>query len=194
MTNTRFSRGELILIAAITLAFAALSALGLRAYLDRDNRWVRIVSPTDAKAVETVAVSRLLQPYVRTDQGTYYFCSGTTWRDTCEPIDEARLPATAVPPRWRTCAPDLPQLPRTPGEVVHSLDFARCQEARTYARIIILTDGSIWRWQRSFSWVNGFAFASGVFWSLVLGILVGIGAVRVRRYLNSPIPGEKKSR
>ncbi len=192
MKNTRFTRGELILIAGITLVFAALSALGLRAYLNRDNRWVRIVSPTEARAVETVAVSRLLQPYVRTDQGTYFFCSGATWRDTCEPIDETRLPATAVPPRWRTCEPDLPQLPPTPGEVVHSLDFARCQEARTYARLIILADGSIWRWQRSFSWVNGFAFASGVFWSLVLGVLVGIGAVRVQRYLNSPIPGEKK--
>jgi hypothetical protein len=192
MKNTRFNRGELILIAGITLVFAALSALGLRAYLERDNRWVHVVSPTEARAVETVAVSRLLQPYVRTDQGTYFFCSGTTWRDTCEPIDEARLPAAAVPPRWQMCEPDLPELPAPPGEVVHSLDFARCQEARTYARLIILADGSIWRWQRSFSWVNGFAFASGVFWSLVLGMLVGIGAVRVQRYLNSPIPGEKQ--
>lgn len=193
MKSTRFSRGEFILIAAITLAFAALSALGLRAYLERDNRWVRIVSPTDAKAVETVAVSRLLQPYVRTDQGTYYFCSGTTWRDTCAPVDETRLPATAVPPRWQTCAPDLPQLPEPPGEIVHSLDFARCQEARIYARIIILTDGSIWRWQRSFSWVNGFAFASGVFWSLVIGGLIGVGVVLLRRYLKTPVPGAKKA-
>jgi hypothetical protein len=34
MKNTRFNRGELILIAGITLVFAALSALGLRAYLE----------------------------------------------------------------------------------------------------------------------------------------------------------------
>lgn len=192
MKNTRFTRGELILIAAVTLAFAALSALGLRAYLERDNRWVRIVSPSEARAMEIVAVSRLLQPYVRTDRGTYYFCSGTTWRDTCEFIDAARLPATAVPPRWQTCEPKLPQLPPTPGEVVHSMDFARCQEARIYARIIILADGSIWRWQRSFSWVNGFAFAAGVFWSLVIGGLIGVGVVLLRRYLKTPVPGEKK--
>ena len=53
---------------------------------------------------------------------------------------------------------------------------------------MILADGTIWRWQRTFSWVNGFAFASGLFWSVVLGILIGIALVRVRRYLSTPIP------
>ncbi len=192
MKSTRFSRGELILLAAIALGFAALSTLGLWAYLERDNRWVRIVSPTDARAVEIVAVSRLLQPYVRTDQGTYYFCSGVTWHDACERIDTTRLPTTAIPPRWRTCEPALPRLPAPPGEVIHSLDFARCQEARTYARIIVLADGTIWRWQRSFSWVREFAFAVGVFWSLVIGALIGFGVVGLRRYLRAPLPGEKK--
>ena len=117
MDQARFSRVELITIAVVTLVFAALCALGLRAYLNRDNRWVHIVSPTNEKAVEIVAVTRLLQPYVRTEQGNFYRCSGSTWRDTCEVVAAERLPANPIPGRWLTCQPEIPALPPLSGAV-----------------------------------------------------------------------------
>jgi hypothetical protein len=54
-----------------------------------------------------------------------------------------------------------------------------------------LSDGTIWKWQRNFSWVPGFALGSIIVASLLLGVLLGITAVRVRRYLRSPIPQVK---
>lgn len=191
MSNTRFSKGELAAILAITLCVTVLAALALRAYLDRDNRWDQIASPANEKAVEIVAVTRLLQPYVRTEQGNVYRCNGNTWRDTCEIVES--LPWPLIPPRWETCVPDIPALPPLSGEVVHSLDFAHCEEARTYARLVILDDGTIWRWQRTFSWVNGFAFASGLAATALLAFGAAVGLVYLRRYLNTPIPEAPKT-
>jgi hypothetical protein len=189
------TRGELIFVTVFTLVFAALCTFGMYSYVNRDNRWVAVVSPTQEKAVEIVAVSRLLQPYVRTEAGNVYFCSGSDWNDTCRQVTKAEMPMLAIPGRWQTCKPVFPQLPALPGEPVNTLDVGQCQEGRTYARLVVLGDGTIWKWQRNFSWVNGFATGSIAVASLLLGLLLGSAVVRVRRYLNSPIPqvqGEPK--
>ncbi len=191
MKKTPFTRGEILTIVLVTLAFTALCGAAMNAYLNRDNRWFRIISPTDEKAVEIVAVTRLLQPYVRTESGNLFFCSGGTWRDKCEQVTAAEIPVNKVPPRWLTCAPELPQLPPLPGGIAHSLAVGQCQESKTYAKLVILDDGSIWKWQRSFSWVNGFALASIIGYGLVLGAIGGFVFVRVRRYLRSPVPQPK---
>ena len=73
MKKTPYSRVEVLILLAVTLIVAVLAALGMRAYQNRDNRWIRIVSPTGEKAVEIMAVTRLLQPYVRTQEGNFYF-------------------------------------------------------------------------------------------------------------------------
>lgn len=191
MTKTPFTRGEILTIALIALAFTALCGVAMNAYLNRDNRWVRIVSPADEKAVEIVAVTRLLQPYVRTAPGNLFFCSGSTWRDKCEQVTAAEVPVNKVPERWLSCAPELPPLPPLPGNIAHSLEVGQCQEAKTYAKLVILDDGSVWKWQRTFSWVSGFALGSVLTYAVMLGALGGYVFVRVRRYLRSPVPQSK---
>ena len=188
MQKTGLTRLELIIVVVVTLVFSALCTLGMIAYLNRDNRWVPIVYPTQEKAVEIVAVSRLLQPYVRTEAGNLYFCSGSTWQDACRPITKAELPVIAIPGRWQTCKPVFPALPALPGQAATTLDVGQCQEGRTYARLVILQDGSIWKWQRNFSWVAGFALGSILVASLILGALIGFAIVLIRRYLRTPVP------
>ncbi len=100
MKKTSLTRGEILTIALIALVFTALCGVAMNAYLNRDNRWFRIVSPTDEQAVEIMAVTRLLQPYVRTASGNLFFCSGGTWRDTCEQVTARALavvPAGSAP-------------------------------------------------------------------------------------------------
>lgn len=192
MKKTGLTRAELAIVILVTFIITALCTAGMVAYVNRDNRWVPIVFPTQDKAVEIVAVSRLLQPYVRTNQGAYYFCSGNTWQDACREITKSDLPINPIPGRWQTCKPVFPALPALPGEAVNTLDVGQCQEGRTYARLAILSDGSIWKWQRNFSWVNGFAVASIFAASLIVGVVLSLAIVRVRRYLQTPLPGAKK--
>jgi hypothetical protein len=188
MQKTGFTRAERIILVVVTLVFALLLTLGMAAYLNRDNRWFPIVYPTQEKAVEIVAVTRLLQPYVRTDAGNFYFCSGGSWQDACRPVARAELPVNPIPGRWQTCKPVFPALPALPGEPVKTLDVGQCQEGRTYARLVVLADGTIWKWQRNFSWVAGFALGSVAVASLSVGALIGLVIVLVRRYLRSPVP------
>jgi hypothetical protein len=188
MNKTGFTRAELIIILVVTLVFTALCTAGMAAYVNRDNRWFPVVHPTQEKAVEIVAVTRLLQPYVRTAGGNLYFCSGSSWQDACRPVTQADLPVNRIPGRWQTCKPVFPRLPALPGEPVNTLDVGQCQEGRTYARLVVLGDGTIWKWQRNFSWVNGFALSSIAVASLFLGFLIGLAIVLVRRYLRTPIP------
>ena len=188
MKKTGFTRAELVIVVVVTLAVTALCTLGMYRYLNRDNAWVPIVYPAQEKAVEIVAVSRLLQPYVRTESGSIYFCSGSTWQDTCKPISKADLPVIPIPGRWQTCQPAFPALPALPGQAVTTLDVGQCQEGRTYARLVILDDGTIWKWQRNFSWVAGFALGSVAVASLIAGALIGTVTVLVRRYLQAPAP------
>lgn len=188
MKKTPYSRVEVLMLLAVTLIVAALAALGMRAYQNRDNRWVRIVSPTGEKAVEIMAVTRLLQPYVRTQEGAFYFCTGSAWNDTCTQVDAAQLPVNKVPVRWLSCQPELPPLPPLPGAIVHTLEVAQCQEGRTYSKLVILDDGTIWQWKRTFSWVSGFALGSVIVYGILFGVLLGILAVHLRRAFRAPIP------
>jgi len=188
MKKVPYSRAEVLILLLVTLVVTALAALGMRAYQNRDNRWVRIVSPSGEKAVEIVVVTRLLQPYVRTEQGGFYFCTGSAWNDTCRQVDVTRVPSNPVPARWLSCPPELPRLPALPGEVVHALEVGQCQEGRTYSKLVILDDGSIWQWKRTFSWVNGFALGSVIAYGILFGALLGVAVVYVRRGLLKPIP------
>lgn len=188
MKKTGLTRTELIIVVVVTLVITALGALGMSAYNNRDNRWVQIVHPTQDKAVEIVAISRLLQPYVRTASGSLYFCSGNSWQDACTAITKADLPMIPIPGRWQTCKPVFPALPALPGQPVNTLDVGQCQEGRTYARLAVLEDGTIWRWQRNFSWVNGFALASITVASFFVGLILALAIVWLRRYLSSPVP------
>jgi len=188
MKKVPYSRAEVLILLLVTLVVTALAALGMRAYQNRDNRWVRIVSPSGEKAVEIVAVTRLLQPYVRTQEGNIHFCTGSAWNDTCNRVDAAQVPVNRVPARWLSCPPELPTLPPLPGEVVHALEVGQCQEGRTYSKLVILDDGSIWQWKRTFSWVNGFALGSVIAYGILFGALLGVAVVYVRRGLLKPIP------
>jgi hypothetical protein len=183
------TRTELIITGVTTLVVAAIFTFGMYRYVNRDNRWTPIVAPKNEKTVEIVAVTRLLQPYVKTDAGNYYFCSGGDWDDSCRPVQIAELPVNKIPGRWQTCAPAIPAgLPPLRAEPVNTLDLGQCQEGRTYARLVVLSDGSIWKWQRNFSWVNEFALVSVILWGVLLGALLGLAIVWARRYLSSPEP------
>ncbi len=188
MKKTGLTRGEVLLVVIVTLIVTALGTIGMLAYNNRDNHWVPLVYPAQDKAVQIVAISRLLQPYVRTEAGNLYFCSGNTWQDACKPITQADVPVNPIPGRWQTCKPVFPRLPALPGQPVNTLDVGQCQEGRTYARLVIMEDGTIWKWQRNFSWVNGFALASIAVASLFLGLLIGLAIVWLRRYLRTPVP------
>lgn len=191
MNQAGLTRAERTFVVVFMLLFAALCTFGMIRYVNRDNVWTPIVHPTQERAVEIVAISRLLQPYVRTEQGNLYFCSGSTWQDSCRPITPAELPINLIPGRWQTCKPVFPTLPALPGQPVATLDVGQCQEGRTYARLVILSDGTIWKWARNFSWVPGFATGSIAVASLLVGWLLSLTIVRVRRYLRSPVPEVK---
>ena len=191
MKKTSLTRGEILTIALIALVFTALCGVAMNAYLNRDNRWFRIVSPTDEQAVEIMAVTRLLQPYVRTASGNLFFCSGGTWRDKCEQVTASEVPVNKVPERWLSCPRICPRCRPARKTFAHSLSVGQCQEAKTYARL------SSWKtldleWQRTISWVNKFSLGSVLTYALMFGILGGYAFVRVRRYLRSPVPQPKR--
>ena len=189
MKKPALARSEIIIVLVTALVVTASGAFAMYRYVNRDNRWTPIVAPKGEKATEIVSVTRLLQPYVRTEAGNYYFCSGGAWDDSCRPTKTADLPVNKIPGRWQTCAPAIPaRLPPLRAPVVNALDLGQCQEGRTYARLAVLADGSIWKWQRNYSWVNGFALASMVVWAALLGSLLGLAIVWARRYLRSPVP------
>jgi hypothetical protein len=192
------SRSEAAIVVGAMLIVTAALTLAMLLYVNRDNRWVRINSPANDKAVEIVAITRLLQPYVLTEGGNYYFCSGGEWDQPCRPVRADGVPTCRIPGRWQTCEPVFPALPPLPGETVNTLDVGQCQEGRTYARLALLADGSIWKWQRTFSWVPRVAVLSTFLWGLVLGALAGLGIVWAHRYLSAPVApasgGRKPSR
>jgi len=129
-----------------------------------------------------------MMPYVKTSQGNLYFCSGSSWRDSCQPITAAELPTTKVHPRWLTCPPPFPETPPLPGPVVDAIEAGQCAEARTYSKVILLSDGSLWLWRRTFSWVEPFTVGTAALLGLVLGWALGGFIIRTRRYLRSPLP------
>lgn len=189
MKKPALAPSELIIVVASALVVGAVLTFLMLRYVNRDNRWTPIVAPKGEKTVEIVAVTRLLQPYVKTETGAYYFCSGSEWDDSCRPTQIADLPVYRIPGRWQTCAPAIPaRLPPLRAEPVNTLDVGQCQEGRTYARLVVLSDGSIWKWQRNFSWVNRFAVGSVAVWGVVLGALAGLAIVWARRYLRQPAP------
>jgi hypothetical protein len=177
------SRGEVLIIAFMGLAVALLCALGMSWYLNRDNRWVRIVSPPNKPLTEILAVDRVLRAYVKTRQGELYLCGGTTWRDSCRAVASEELPKVKVPVQWTGCTSAFPQLPAPPGAVIDSLEVGRCLEASTYSKLIILDDGSLWQWYRVFSWANPFAFVTTVILGLGIGLAGGKVIVKLRRYM-----------
>ena len=80
------SRRETLFILAAGVVGALLAALVMTWYLNRDNRWFRLVSPPGETPAQIVALDRKLSPYVRTQQGNLYLCSGHTWRDACHTV------------------------------------------------------------------------------------------------------------
>ena len=186
MNKTGLTRGELIFVVIVTLVFAGLCTFGMAAYLNRDNRWFRLVSPPGETPAQIVALDRKLSPYVRTQQGNLYLCSGHTWRDACRPVTTEELPRTELHPQWNTCGKELPPVPAAPGTVVDSVEAGRCFEASTFSKVVILADGSLWQWQRTISWVNPFVWATGTVLGLVIGLIAGAFLVKLRRALRDP--------
>jgi hypothetical protein len=180
------SRRETLFIIAAGVIGALLAALAMTWYLNRDNRWFRLVSPPDETPVQIVALDRKLSPYVRTQQGNIYLCSGHTWRDACRPVQADELPPTELHPQWNTCGKELPPLPVLPGTVVDSVEAGRCFEASTFSKVVILDDGSLWQWRRTFSWVNPFVWVTGVILGLGIGLIAGVFLVKLRRALRDP--------
>lgn len=182
-TPTPYTRNEKLTIFFIALAGTLLSALALAWYFNRDNRWIRLVSPPNEKAVQILALDRALNAYVKTSQGNIYLCGGNTWRDTCRKVPASDVPIIKVPGLWLTCSGDFPPLPPAPGAVVDEIAVGRCTGANVYSKLIVLSDGSLWQWRRTFSWVNPFAMITGIALGLGLSTTAGIGVIRLRRYL-----------
>lgn len=174
---------DLIILALAALAGAALLTLVMVWNLNRDNRWVRIVSPTDEKAVELVALNRVLDPFVKTESGNIYFCSGGDWHDSCVQVTPGEVPVTKVHLQWLTCGDTFPDIPAPPGAVVDAIAVGRCAEAATYAKVVILDDGTIWQWRRTFSWVRPFALGTSVILGLLLGFFGGKFILKLARAL-----------
>ena len=182
-------RTDFLITALITLVIGGLCTLGINRYLTADHRWFQIVSPASERITDILAVNRLLRVYVRTEQGNLYLCGGRTWRDACEPVKETQVPAHPLPARWQTCTSGFPEPPLLAGEVVDSIQMGQCFEGKTYAQIRVLSDGTMWQWQRTYSWVNTFALLSGALASLSIGAAIGWVVPRTRRYLREPVGG-----
>lgn len=182
-----FSRNEIFFIAASTILAVILSALFMRWYQGRDDRWFRVAAPAGESATQILAVDRVLRAYVATREGNLFLC-GDGWTDACRPLSSSELPVVRVPERWRTCGSEFPDLPAPPGPVVDSIQVGRCSEARTYGMIVLLDDGTIWQWRQTYSWVYSFAFGTCLIIGLLAGVAAGIVIVRMRRYLVEPAP------
>ncbi len=157
-------------------------------YHNNTHRWVKLVSPPGEAVTEIVAVNRAVLPYVKTDQGNLYFCSGGSWRDRCTPITEAELPRTKLHPKWLTCPPPFPETPPLSGEVVDAIEAGQCTEARSYSKVVLLRDGSLWLWRRTYSWVAPFTIWTASMLGLGLGWGLGVLIINTRRYLRTPMP------
>lgn len=193
MKRSALSRPEVLVIVLAAALIGLAGTLAVNAYLTRDHAWFQVVSPSGEKAVQILAMNRLMRVYVKTDQDNFYLCGGRTWRDTCQLVRAADVPVVKTPGRWSNCSGPFPETPPLPGAAVDSLEAGQCFEGRTYTRIVILSDGTMWQWVRTYSWVNGFALATGAGISLVLGVLTGWLAVWLRRYLSDPVvaPGPR---
>ena len=180
------SRRETLFILAAGVVGALLAALVMTWYLNRDNRWFRLVSPPGETPAQIIALDRKLSPYVRTQQGNLFLCSGHTWRDACRAVTAAELPLTELHPQWNTCGRELPPLPAAPGVVVDAIEAGRCYEASTFSKVVILDDGSLWQWRRTYSWVNPFVWVTGTILGLGLGLAAGLFLVKLNRALRDP--------
>ena len=80
----------------------------------------------------------------------------------------------------------LPPLPAAPGVIVDAVEAGRCFEASTFSKVIILDDGSLWQWRRTFSWVNPFVWVTGTVLGLLLGLAAGFFLVKLNRALRDP--------
>lgn len=176
-------RLDRLVIVLAALAGALLSLLLGNWYFNRDDRWTRIVSPQDEKPVEILAVDRGLNLYVRTQEGNVYLCGGNSWRDVCHKAAAADVPVVSTPAQWRTCSGPFPTVPAAPGAIVDSIEVGRCLEATTYSKLVVLDDGTLWQWQRTFSWVNAFARTILVVLGLGIGFAVGGFVVKLWRAL-----------
>lgn len=183
--SPRSRRGTLFIIAA-GLVGALVAALVMTWYLNRDNRWYRLVSPPGETPIQIVALDRKLSPYIRTQQGNLYLCSGPTWRDVCHAVAAEELPPTELHPQWNSCGKTLPAIPPARGVVVDSVEAGRCYEAATYSKVVILSDGSLWQWRRTISWVNPFVWVTGTILGLISGLIAGAFLVKLRRALRDP--------
>jgi|GEM_PF-1815348 len=173
--RSSYNRKEIPVIVIAAVSGALICTLAMSWYLNRDNRWFRLISPSDETATEIVALDRGLNPYVRTQQGHLYLCTGATWRATCRQVTPEELPTTKVHPQWSSCGSTFPQTPVPPGTVVDSIEAGRCSEAATYGKVVLLNDGTLWEWSRTFSWVNQFALVT----STILGVGLGIAVEKV---------------
>ena len=182
-----YSRGEILTIALAGLIVALLCALGMSWYLNRDNRWVRIVSPPNEPVTQIIAVDRALRAYVKTPQGNLYLCGGNTWLDACSTVTLSDLPTAKVPVQWTGCTTPFPEAPPAPGVVVDSIEVGRCLEASTFSKLIVLNDGSLWQWRMTYSWASSFGFTTSVILGLGAGLIGGLVLVRTRRYLRTPV-------
>lgn len=188
MNNTTpYTRREKLILLFIALAAGTLAALAMSWYHGRSHRWIRLVSPTGETATEIVAVNRVMMPYVKTEQGNLYFCSGSSWRDACRPITPAELPINKIHPKWLTCPPPFPETPLAPGKIVDAVEAGQCAEAKTYSKVILLSDGTLWLWRRTYSWVEPFTIGTAALLGLLLGWGFGVLFINTRRYLRTPV-------
>ena len=59
-------------------------------------------------------------------------------------------------------------------------------EASTFSKVVLLDDGSLWQWRRTFSWVNPFVWVTGTVLGLLLGLAAGLFLVKLNRALREP--------
>lgn len=178
-------RHDTFTLVLMILAGAYLGALAMNGHYNRAHPWNRVMTPVNETVTEIVALNDALMPYVRTQQGNLYLCSGSNQPDACMPSAPAELPASAVPPSWLTCPPPFPQTPPLLGTVVEAIEAGQCAETKTYAKVIRMDDGTVWQWRRTYSGAEPFTVVLAALVGMGIGLVSGLLTVRMRGYLRS---------
>ena len=144
--------------------------------------WRRIISFPE-KAVEILAVNDVGDLYIRTGQGTVYYCTYVTNWSTCKQVTQTEVPAVKLAPRWQnpTCMRST-VAPVPPSRIVDSVVLVNCFEMVYYWKLAILEDGNIWRWSEDVTppyAIAGLVVIGAISGIILLAIVVVALVIRV---------------
>ncbi len=149
--------------------------------------WQRVAA-ADVAAVEVVSVTDESVVYVRAANGQHTRCTPTTnGMFDCVAVEDSAVEPT--PPESAVCGDYEPGDPaETPGYVVSAVHHRVCTaESATMLDVIAISDGSVWIWNTGTgAWFNFGASTAAPLVGSVLGGLLAIGLLRLRRNSDQP--------